>query len=164
MPRRADPRDVDARLKVLAERFGLSGDGERRLRLLHHGLVDDPLAPTAVRDPGKVIDDHLADSLVALELPEVRAANDIADLGSGAGLPGLPLAIALPRASVALVESASRKCAFLERAIAACEVDNARVVGPSDSFGATPASPATAASTRPSRWRTRPTCSSPDPG
>ena len=128
MPGRAEPRDVDARLKVLAERFGLPGDAERRLRLLHHVLVDDPLAPTAVRDPAKVIDDHLADSLVALELREVREAKDIADLGSGAGLPGLPLAIALPRASVALVESASRKCAFLDRAIAACEVDNARVV------------------------------------
>ncbi len=128
MPGGAEPRDVDARLKVLAERFGLPGDAERRLRLLHHVLVDDPLAPTAVRDPAKVIDDHLADSLVALELREVREAKDIADLGSGAGLPGLPLAIALPRASVALVESASRKCAFLDRAIAACEVDNARVV------------------------------------
>ena len=66
--------------------------------------------------------------LVALELPEVRAAKDVADLGSGAGLPGLPLAIALPGASVALVESASRKGAFLERAIAACQVPNARVV------------------------------------
>ena len=129
MPRRAlDQRDVDARLKALAERFALPEDAERRLRLLHRLLVDDPLAPTAVRDPVKVVDDHLADSLVALELPEVRAANHLADLGSGAGLPGLPLAIALPRSSVALVESASRKCEFLERAIAACEVANARVV------------------------------------
>ena len=96
--------------------------------MLYDVLVDDPLAPTAVRDPVKVIDDHLADSLVALELPEARAARDIADLGSGAGVPGLPLAIALPQASVVLVESASRKCAFLERTIAACELTNARVV------------------------------------
>ena len=91
-------------------------------------LVEDPLAPTAVRDPQKVLDDHLADALVALELDPVRAARSVADLGSGAGIPGLPLAIALPAAAVSLVESAARKCAFLERAIAACGVENARAV------------------------------------
>jgi 16S rRNA (guanine527-N7)-methyltransferase len=128
MPARAQSRDVDARLSALAERFALPDYAERGLRVLHRLLVEDPLAPTAVRDPAKVVDDHLADSLVALELTEVRAAKDVADLGSGAGLPGLPLAIALPQANVALIESASRKCAFLERAIVACELPNARVV------------------------------------
>lgn len=91
-------------------------------------MVGDPLAPTAVRDPLKVLDDHLADSLVALELEPVRRARALADLGSGAGVPGLPLAIALPETSVTLIDSAARKCAFLERAVAACEVANARVV------------------------------------
>lgn len=75
-----------------------------------------------------MIDDHLADALVALELEPVRAARSVADLGSGAGVPGLPLAIALPAATVSLVESAARKCEFLERAIAACSVANARAV------------------------------------
>ncbi|MBV9801737.1 MAG: 16S rRNA (guanine(527)-N(7))-methyltransferase RsmG [Solirubrobacterales bacterium] len=75
-----------------------------------------------------MIDDHLADSLVALELEVVRTARSVADLGSGAGVPGLPLAIALPDAEVSLVESAARKCAFLERAVAACGIPNARVV------------------------------------
>jgi 16S rRNA (guanine527-N7)-methyltransferase len=128
VPRRAARDDVDARLAALAARYGLQGDAERRLGLLHRLLAEDPLAPTAVRDPGKVIDDHLADSLVALELAEVRAAEALADLGSGAGVPGLPLAIAQPGTSVALVESASRKCGFLERAIAVCELANVRVV------------------------------------
>ncbi len=71
---------------------------------------------------------HLADSLVALELEPVRAASRIADLGAGAGFPGLPLAIALPHADVALIESNGRKCAFLERAIEAAGVANARPV------------------------------------
>jgi len=57
----------------------------------------------------------------------VREASNIADLGAGAGLPGLPLAIALP-ATVALVESNGRKCAFLRQAGEACGVDNVRVV------------------------------------
>jgi 16S rRNA (guanine527-N7)-methyltransferase len=99
-----------------------------RLRELHRLLVEDPLAPTAVRDPAKVIDDHLADALVALELEAVQQAEQLADLGSGAGVPGLPLAIALAGAGVALVESASRKTAFLERAVGVCRVANARVV------------------------------------
>lgn len=81
-----------------------------------------------MRDPLKVVDDHLADSLVALELEAVRAARSAADLGSGAGLPGLPLAIALPETAVSLVESTARKCEFLARAVAASGVDNARAV------------------------------------
>lgn len=119
---------VAGALGALAERFGLCGAVTAQMRELHRLLVDDPLAPTAVRDPRKVIDDHLADSLVALELEPVRAARSLADLGSGAGLPGLPLAIALPGVQVTLVESAARKCAFLERAIERCGVANARVV------------------------------------
>jgi 16S rRNA (guanine527-N7)-methyltransferase len=121
------PSAADA-LSMLAERFGLSEAATAQMRELHRLLVDDPLAPTAVRDPRKVIDDHLADSLVAVELDPVRSAGTLADLGSGAGVPGLPLAIALPGVSAALVESAARKCAFLERAIDCCGVANARAV------------------------------------
>jgi 16S rRNA (guanine527-N7)-methyltransferase len=91
-------------------------------------LASDPEAPTTVRDEAKVVDDHIADSLVALDLDEVRAAETIADLGAGAGVPGLPLAIALPGASVALVESNGRKCAFIDRAAAVCGLTNADVV------------------------------------
>jgi 16S rRNA (guanine527-N7)-methyltransferase len=122
------PRDLDARFRALADRFGLGDGAVGQLRELHRLLVEDPLAPTAVRDPAKVIDDHLADALVALDLDPVRRAGRLADLGSGAGVPGLPLAIALPDAAVALVESAVRKAAFLERAVAACGLTNARVV------------------------------------
>ena len=71
---------------------------------------------------------HVADALVALDLPAVRAARRIADLGSGGGFPGLALAIALPGARVALVESARRKCAFLAGAAAELELANVEVV------------------------------------
>ena len=115
-------------MRTLSERYGLADEALAQLRQLQRVLVEDPLAPTAVRDPEKVVDDHLADALVALELDVVRRARAVADLGSGAGVPGLPLAIALSSAEVALVESAARKCEFLERAVAACGVANVRVV------------------------------------
>jgi 16S rRNA (guanine527-N7)-methyltransferase len=119
---------LDQRFRELGERYELATAAVVQLRCLHQLLVEDPLAPTAVRDPAKVFDDHLADSLVALDLEPVRRALSVADLGSGAGVPGLPLAISLPEATVALVESAARKYAFLERALIACEVRNARAV------------------------------------
>ncbi len=49
-------------------------------------------------------------------------------MGSGAGLPGLPLAIALPRVRFVLVESSGRKCAFIDRAVAECGLENVEVV------------------------------------
>ena len=55
-------------IKALARRYGLDEAAERRLATLLQALIDDPLAPTSVRDPVRVLDDHLADSLVALEL------------------------------------------------------------------------------------------------
>jgi 16S rRNA (guanine527-N7)-methyltransferase len=86
------------------------------------------MAPTTVRDPALVIDDHLADSLVALDLKAVRTASTAADLGAGAGLPGLPLAVALPDSHWSLVESAGRKCTFLSTLIARCRIVNAAAV------------------------------------
>jgi len=91
-------------------------------------VVSDPLAPTTVRQPAWVLNDHFADSLVALEVDAVRRATAIADLGSGAGFPGLPLALALPGAEVLLLDSGARKAAFIERAIKACGIPNAHAV------------------------------------
>lgn len=91
-------------------------------------MLNDDAAPTAVRDPLLAVDVHLADSLVALELEVVRRAAQVADLGSGAGFPGLPLAVALPAAKFSLVESQGRKCRFLERALVGAGIENARVV------------------------------------
>jgi 16S rRNA (guanine527-N7)-methyltransferase len=116
------------RLGELAARRGLDGSQADRLRRLLELLRDDGTAPTTVRDPAEAADVHLADSLVALDVAAVREARWIADLGAGAGFPGLPLAVALPDARVSLVESLGRKCAFLERAIDACAAGNAEVV------------------------------------
>jgi 16S rRNA (guanine527-N7)-methyltransferase len=119
---------AEARIADLARRYSLPGAAVSALRALTKLVMTDPGASTAVRGEQRVIDEHLADSLVALELQEVRDAAPIADLGSGAGFPGLPLAIARSDASVDLIESNARKCQFLERAAAACGLRNVRIV------------------------------------
>jgi 16S rRNA (guanine527-N7)-methyltransferase len=70
---------------------------------------------------------HVADSLTGLEVPELREASRIADVGAGAGFPGLALAVALPEARVDLIESVGRKCEFMRRAAEAAEIGNAVV-------------------------------------
>jgi 16S rRNA (guanine527-N7)-methyltransferase len=87
----------------------------------------DHSAPTSVHDPTEVRDVHIADSLAGLEVRAVREAARLADLGSGAGLPGLVLAIARPDAEAVLVESVGRKCAWLERTVGELGLTNVRV-------------------------------------
>jgi 16S rRNA (guanine527-N7)-methyltransferase len=87
-------------------------------------LAREPDPHTTVSDPEQAVDIHVADSLSGLEIPEVRAASWIADVGSGAGFPGLVLAVALPRARVDMIESVSRKCAVIDRLTHAAGLDN----------------------------------------
>ncbi|HET7444150.1 MAG TPA: 16S rRNA (guanine(527)-N(7))-methyltransferase RsmG [Solirubrobacterales bacterium] len=70
---------------------------------------------------------HVVDSLTGLEVPELRAASRIADVGAGAGFPGLALAVALPGAEIDLIESVGRKCEFMQRAIDTAGIANATV-------------------------------------
>jgi 16S rRNA (guanine527-N7)-methyltransferase len=113
---------------ALAERYLLSPVQLDRLARLLDVLARDAHAPTAVRDRALALDTHVADSLAGLELAELKRARSVADLGSGAGLPGLVLAAALPDARFSLIESQARKCAFIARAIAAMGLDNATAI------------------------------------
>jgi 16S rRNA (guanine527-N7)-methyltransferase len=115
-------------LAPLVDRYGLPPTAIAQLKGLLDVLAADPHAPTTVRDPAGAARAHLADALVGLELRELRTARTIADLGAGAGFPGLPLAAALPACTVVLVESNARKCAFIEAAAAAAQLPNAEVV------------------------------------
>jgi 16S rRNA (guanine527-N7)-methyltransferase len=91
-------------------------------------LLADPRAPIAPSTVRRARDVHIADSLSGLEFAELRPARRVADLGSGAGLPGLVLASHLPEARFDLIESSSRKCAFLGEAIERMGLANAAVV------------------------------------
>jgi 16S rRNA (guanine527-N7)-methyltransferase len=106
---------------------GLSAAQRRRLDAVLAALESDEHAPTTIREPDRAAELHLADSLSALELDVLRDGGRIVDLGSGAGFPGVPLAVALPDADVTLVESQRRRCEFLERMCAAAGIENVRV-------------------------------------
>ncbi|HTC72160.1 MAG TPA: 16S rRNA (guanine(527)-N(7))-methyltransferase RsmG [Solirubrobacteraceae bacterium] len=106
----------------------LTSAQQLQIDLVLAALEADEHAPTAIREPQRASQAHVADSLAALELDALSGAGRIADLGSGAGFPGLALAVALPEAEVSLIESQRRKCEFLERLCAAAGVENARVV------------------------------------
>jgi 16S rRNA (guanine527-N7)-methyltransferase len=111
----------------LVDRFGLRADAGPRLEALLDGIADRA-APTTVHAREEAIDVHLADSLVALELPAVRTAATIADLGAGAGFPGLALAVARPDAMATLIESNRRKASFIADLAAGARLDNVEVV------------------------------------
>lgn len=80
---------------------------------------------TAVRDPGEMITRHLLDSLAVL--PHVRG-RQVLDIGCGAGLPGLPLAIALPGARFTLLDANAKKTRFVTQAAAELGLANVEVV------------------------------------
>jgi 16S rRNA (guanine527-N7)-methyltransferase len=115
-------------LDRLGQRFALDARQAEQMRHFGGILANDEHAPTTVRDPRRVRDDHLADALVALDLQLVREASMIADLGAGAGVPGIPLAIALPETRVILIEGNGRKCEFMAGVVDALGLPNAEVV------------------------------------
>ena len=79
---------------------------------------------TAIRDPGEMVAKHLLDSLA---MHPFAASGTLADLGTGPGLPGIPLAIASPQLQVTLVESNGKKARFLREAVRTLRLSNARV-------------------------------------
>ena len=79
---------------------------------------------TALRDPQQVISHHLLDALAIL--PHV-GAGPLLDVGSGGGLPGIPLAIARPDLSVTLVDTVQKKATFLQQAAIELELKSVAV-------------------------------------
>jgi 16S rRNA (guanine527-N7)-methyltransferase len=117
-----------ARLAEGVGRLGLALGGAEQARLLAYL---DLLAKwnriynlTAVRDPDEMLTLHLLDSLSVT--PWVQGER-VLDVGSGAGLPGIPLAIALPRFRFTLLDSNAKKTRFMIQAVAELGLDNVRV-------------------------------------
>jgi 16S rRNA (guanine527-N7)-methyltransferase len=109
-------------------RFGLPADAAPRLGELLEALAAEPDPPTTVRDPDRALNTHVADSLSGLAVRGLREAARVADVGAGAGFPGLALALALPRAQVDLLEATARKAEVIDRLARAAGATNASAV------------------------------------
>jgi 16S rRNA (guanine527-N7)-methyltransferase len=113
---------------VLVEAYGLDPGASDRLAALLAALAAESSPPTTVVDPTEAVDVHVADSLSGLEATPLRTSQRVADIGAGAGFPGLALAVALPEARFELVESTRRKCEGIARLAAAAGITNAVAV------------------------------------
>jgi 16S rRNA (guanine527-N7)-methyltransferase len=80
------------------------------------------------RDADEILRGHVLDSLSCLLFEPLRSAGRVADIGSGGGLPGIPLAVALPQAEVTLFESVGKKADFLHYACTELSLGNVTVV------------------------------------
>jgi 16S rRNA (guanine527-N7)-methyltransferase len=105
----------------------LDPGARQALRTVLELLAAERASVSSITAPEQAWKVHVADSLTGLEVTALRDAGRIADIGSGAGFPGLVLAVALPHAQVDLIESVGRKCDFIQRAVNAAGIANARV-------------------------------------
>lgn len=115
--------DLDAGLAALGLDPALAGPLARYLALMLRWNAAYNL--TAIRDPREMVTKHLLDSLAMA--PAVAGLATLADLGTGPGLPGIPLAIATPGLRVTLVESNGKKARFMREALRQLGLGNAEV-------------------------------------
>lgn len=99
-----------------------------RLEPMLELLATSHVSLSSVTDPEEARNVHVADSLSGLACHEVREARSSADLGSGGGFPGIPLAVALPACDFTLIDSVGRKVEFVNEVISSLGLENARAV------------------------------------
>jgi 16S rRNA (guanine527-N7)-methyltransferase len=109
--------------------LGLALSAEAQMRLLSYLALIEKWNKvynlTAIRDTQDMVREHLLDSLTVAEYVQPHR---VLDVGSGAGLPGIPLAIARPELTVTLLDSNGKKSAFLQQARIELQLPNAEVV------------------------------------
>lgn len=110
--------------------MGLPMSAEQQQSLLQYVFLLDKWNKTynltAVREPERMIGLHIIDSLAVL--PHVGGAATVLDVGSGGGLPGIPIAIARADVRVSMLDSLQKKTAFIRQAIGEIGLQNADVV------------------------------------
>ncbi|MCU0841273.1 MAG: 16S rRNA (guanine(527)-N(7))-methyltransferase RsmG [Thiobacillaceae bacterium] len=116
-------------LDALLRRMGHNLDADRLGRLLGYVSLLEKWNRvynlTAIHEPERMLSHHLLDSLAVL--PHITA-DRLLDVGSGGGLPGIPIAVARPQMRVTLIDASHKKCAFLQQAAIQLGLDNVEVV------------------------------------
>lgn len=116
-----------ASLLVAAGEMGVALDTQQADRLLEYLVLlatwNRTMNLTAIREPAAMFTHHLLDSLaVVAPLRRHTAPGQLLDVGSGAGVPGMVIAVAMPEVKVTCVDSAGKKVAFIRQAAAALGV------------------------------------------
>ncbi|OFV83221.1 MAG: 16S rRNA (guanine(527)-N(7))-methyltransferase RsmG [Acidobacteria bacterium RBG_16_64_8] len=106
---------------------GLDEPFQCRLSLLGDHILGAEFNVTGLTDPREIERAHFLDSLSLLDLDCVSLAETLVDIGSGAGLPALVLALALPRTRVVAIESQRKKCAYIGRTAQLLSLPNIEV-------------------------------------
>ena len=122
--------DLASELRVGAESLGVILQQSQYDQLLEYLQLlqkwNQVYNLTAIDEPRRMLAYHLLDSLSLI--PHLAGAHKLLDVGSGAGLPGIPLAIALPETLWTMLDSNARKTRFIRQALAHCGLRNAQVV------------------------------------
>ncbi|MCK9248478.1 MAG: class I SAM-dependent methyltransferase [Solirubrobacteraceae bacterium] len=104
---------AEARLRALERQHDLSPEATTALHDLLQVFATDEHAATTVRDPDVAVDRHVADGLSGLTVDAVSSAERIVDIGTGAGVPALVLAIARPACTVVALDTVGRKVGWV---------------------------------------------------
>ncbi len=108
---------ADGEVEQLGRYLGLLMEANARMNL------------TAIRDVDEAWDKHILDALTLVPvLSELEDDASVIDIGSGGGIPGIPLAIAMPKVWFTLVDATKKKCVFLEETVKALGLDTVRVI------------------------------------
>lgn len=129
----AAPLDAPADLTERLAAIGVVLDATAVTRLRHYLALliamNERMNLTAITDPAEAWSRHALDALTLVPLiPPARKGLSLIDVGSGGGVPGIPLAIARPDLRITLVEATQKKAAFLEAVARALGLNNVRVI------------------------------------
>ncbi len=121
--------NLSSSLSEASREMGVGLDATQERRLLDYlaliGKWNRTYNLTAIHEPERMLTHHLLDSLAIL--PSV-AAGPLLDVGSGAGLPGIPLAVARPDLKTTLLDSSQKRCGFMQQVAIELKLSNVTVV------------------------------------
>ena len=118
-------------VRMQAAAWGLRLDEERLSRLEAYARMlagYDEANVIGTREVGKILLDHVLDSLGCFLFRELAGVGRLADVGAGGGLPGIPIKIFAPKAGVTLIESTGKKARFLRLAVEDLSLSGIEVV------------------------------------